>query len=163
MIQLPTPESRTTGSVSTELNEPDWYYNDWFVVSMTVFLLPIGVYLAIKRPEPYPWKKFFIVFGALVIIGYINDPSGSTTYSSSNEIYQDAWDNSVPSVERYLKHQYLRDPESYESIKWGKLEHLENGNYEVIHSYRARNGFGGMAKETKIFTLSPEGEVIYVQ
>lgn len=70
-----------------------------------------------------------------------------------------AWDGSVFQVEHYLKQRYLRDPDSYESVAWTKVERDCSG-YRVMGTYRARNGFGGMNVESAIFELDRAGNVI---
>ena len=70
------------------------------------------------------------------------------------------WNGSVMQVKNYLK-KTLKDPDSYESIEWGKVID-NNGTYEVKHTYRAKNSFGGYVVETCLFKLDSHGNVIEV-
>lgn len=63
-------------------------------------------------------------------------------------------------VESYLKSN-LNDPESYDSIEWSKVAH-EGQNYFVRHKYRAKNGYGALVIEHKLFVLNAKGEVTMV-
>ena len=49
-------------------NEDKWYYNDWFVIAMLLVFLPIGIILAIKSPNIFPWKKLLIGIGIVVVL-----------------------------------------------------------------------------------------------
>ena len=73
-----------------------------------------------------------------------------------------AWDASVWQVKRYLKKEYLLDPDSYEGIEWSAVNKKANGGYYVRHKYRAKNSFGGYVIENQVFHLNAEGEVIGV-
>lgn len=68
-------------------------------------------------------------------------------------------DGSVFGVVQYLKSGYLNDPDSYQSVAWGKVVQ-ENGMWKVWHRYRARNGFGGYRVEEMVFFLDDNGRVI---
>ena len=67
----------------------------------------------------------------------------------------------IMSVEQYLENNYLRDPNSYESIEWRKT--VNEGDvrlkYQIYNRFRAKNGFGGYAIEEKIFFLDKNGNV----
>lgn len=70
------------------------------------------------------------------------------------------YDGEVWQVTSYLKRQ-LRDPDSYQSIKWYKAS-KESDHYLVRHRYRAKNGFGGYMIEDKVFKLDDKGNVIFM-
>ena len=76
----------------------------------------------------------------------------------SDPVKNSGLDASVYQVEQFLDDN-LRDPDSYESIDWSPVTETENGYY-VRHKYRARNGFGEMKIENKIFYLDENGNVI---
>lgn len=74
------------------------------------------------------------------------------------EVKNSPWDGSVYAVEQYLKSSYLKDPDSFQAIEWGKV--IKNcGTYVVSVKYRARNSLGGYVVETRIFTLDADGNV----
>lgn len=103
----------------------------------------------------WQWKISLTIGGLVLIMGIINPDS-----LKYNTVKQSSWDNSVSQVETFLKKRYLNDPSSYESVEWGKLVQDSDGTYRVYHTFRARNKFGGMVKETMYFTLSSNGEII---
>lgn len=72
------------------------------------------------------------------------------------------WDGSVSQVEDYLK-SHLNDPDSYQSITWYKVIKKGNGNFIVLHKYRAKNTFGGYVVKFQKFILNHNGVVIEVQ
>lgn len=91
------------------------------------------------------------------------DTSETTTSSAYTKRHIDivrnsAWDSSVKQVEDYLK-RTLKDPDSYQSIEWYKVEKTST-EYRVIHKYRAKNSFGGYVVQTTEFILNSEGDVI---
>lgn len=77
-----------------------------------------------------------------------------------NAVVQNSgWDNSVYQVERYLEN-ILKDPDSYDGIEWTRVVPTGSGGYAVRHKYRARNSFGGMVIEDRIFVLDAAGNVL---
>lgn len=74
------------------------------------------------------------------------------------EVRNSPWDGSVHAVERFLKSGYLKDPDSFQAIEWGKVV-KGCGDYVVSVKYRARNSFGGYAVEARTFTLNADGVV----
>lgn len=66
------------------------------------------------------------------------------------------------SVRIFLKYNYLTDPESYCPEGFSNVVQLDasQNTYSIIHTYRARNGFGGYVRETQIFELDAKGNVI---
>ncbi len=73
---------------------------------------------------------------------------------------QSQWDNSVECVEDFIKNRYLRDPDSYQSIKWYKVEKNDNGTFQVTHTFRAKNGFGGYSEQTLTFIIDKSGSKV---
>ena len=65
-------------------------------------------------------------------------------------------------VQYYLKHHYLKDPKSYESISWSEVGTDELGEYYIRHRYRAKNSFGGYVVEEKTFYLDKDYRIIRV-
>jgi hypothetical protein len=45
-------------------------------------------------------------------------------------------------------------------VKWYLPLPNADGTYQVTHTFRAKNGFGGMNEETHIFTVSSDGETV---
>ena len=103
------------------------------------------------------------VFGGLAVgstESEAGDGAGSTARSAPTEVvYNSAWDGSVSQVERYLKNEVLKDPDSYQSIEWSKVIKTEAG-FAVRHKFRAKNSFGGYVVDNYVFTLDAQGNVI---
>lgn len=85
----------------------------------------------------------------------------SITPAPAVEVKNSLYDGSVKQVKEYLKYNYLRDPESYESIEWSEVKEKADGYY-VRHKYRARNGFGGHVVANQLFHLDFSGNVVDV-
>lgn len=79
---------------------------------------------------------------------------------NGTKIENSSLNGSVSQVEKYLK-KNLKDPDSYESIEWGKVVETDNG-YMVRHKYRAKNSFGGYAIDNNVFYLDFKGSVTNV-
>ena len=94
----------------------------------------------------------------VIILCVVNDASENSSIftggldQTSAEMY----------VRRFMKQDYLKDPDSYESISWSDLMKAGDGTYYITHSYRAKNSFGGYVIETKIFHLDSEGNIINI-
>lgn len=71
-------------------------------------------------------------------------------------------DGSVPVVVTFLKKHYLKDPDSYKSVEWGKLEKHSDGCYLVRHRFSGKNGFGAYDTETLLFYISPDGQKVEI-
>lgn len=72
-------------------------------------------------------------------------------------------DGIVIQAEYHLKANLLHDPDSYESIKWYKVETKDSSIFVVRHDYRAKNKFGGLVRESKVFTMDKMGNVLGVK
>lgn len=96
-----------------------------------------------------------IIGGVVLIVGIINPESLEV-----DKVKQSSWNGSVSQVETFLKKRHLSDPSSYQSVKWGTLYKNEDGTYNVSHTFRAKNKFGGTVTETMYFTISSKGEII---
>ncbi len=114
----------------------------------------------LKSGKPVIGRIGWIIIIVIVLIfSYLID-----TKNSTRDIEPTVWsghDGSVYQVVNYLKNEYLRDPDSYQSIEWSELT-KGSQKYMVRHKFRAKNGFGGYDVENKIFYLDLEGNVIYV-
>lgn len=114
------------------------------------------------------WKRRFIVIAwiviAILLIFYY--PNMESKYQSP-KIAGDGptTQTAMINIELFLKRQYLKDPDSYESIGWGPsgIYMKENNTYFMMHKYRARNSFGGYVVENPMFILNANGDVIDVQ
>lgn len=135
-----------------------------------------------KNWQKYTWSKpeqdiIFYYDNSLIIIfqdKLINDRIENTYKKKATEeirkgverkengtkIENSSWDGSVPQIKKYLK-KNLKDPDSYESIEWGKVIETNKG-YTVRHKYRAKNSFGGYGVENQIFYLDEKGNITNV-
>lgn len=102
-----------------------------------------------------------IILGVIGILGAIGQYGGSSSEPSTprETVYNSSWDGSVYQAEAYLKRN-LKDPDSYESIEWGKVAKNSDGNYITWCKYRAKNSFGGYMVNKHMFILSPSGDVL---
>jgi len=106
-------------------------------------------------------KKFRnIFFGVLLLGTAIGIRKEGMDFFKQDTVRASSWDHSVDVVETFLKNEYLRDPSSYESVRWGHLSKNSDGTYSVTHTFRARNGFGGMNEQTLTFLISSDGQSI---
>jgi hypothetical protein len=94
-----------------------------------------------------------IIIFSLFFVG-CNSVSDGSEYVS--------YDGSVPKVVTFLKENYLRDPESYKSVKWGKLQKHSDGCYLVTHRFSGKNAFGAYDTETLLFYISPDGQNVHI-
>lgn len=87
--------------------------------------------------------------------------SSTTKKEHSEVVYNSSFDGSVAQVEKYLE-KNLKDPDSYEAIEWSDVKKVEGQSHRFVvrHKYRAKNGFGGMKIENKLFYLDGSGNVI---
>lgn len=107
------------------------------------------------------WVLGIVVF--ILIAIYFGATGGLKGHSKSfPKVENSGLDASVYQVEQYLKKSYLKDPDSYESIEWSKVQDAtsEGYRYGVRHKFRAKNSFGGYAVENKIFYLDGKGSVV---
>ena len=72
-------------------------------------------------------------------------------------VVNNGWNGGVHQVEQYLK-RHLKDPDSFQAIEWSPVRRSCEG-YAVRVKYRARNSFGGMVIEEKLFRLDTAGTV----
>lgn len=104
------------------------------------------------------WMK---AAGTLVAVGLALWGYDSCVGMEDNTHYAVAnsqWDGSVSQVEKYIK-SHLRDPESYQSMRWGSVKMQKDGSYRVSHKFKARNANGEEVVCQVIFFLDAEGRV----
>lgn len=113
-----------------------------------------------KQPEKRrSWKFVLIIVGIVFIsnlINYLDENSNNSNGPTNSE--------AKAGVRMFLKYDYLKDPDSYESISWGAfgVYDKERNKFFALHKYRAKNGFGGYVVEEKLFVLDKNGNVIKV-
>lgn len=74
---------------------------------------------------------------------------------------QSGFDASVDVVVDYLS-ATLNDPRSYQPESWSALISTSDGYFQVRHTFRAKNGFGGMILGSKVFVIDSFGSVVRV-
>jgi hypothetical protein len=105
----------------------------------------------------------FVVLGLFLLLAAGStegDGDGTASSSPRAVVTNSAWDGSVWQVERYLKRELLKDPDSYQSIEWSQVRKTEGGGYMVRHKFRARNSFGGYVVSSYGFVLDSNGTVV---
>lgn len=86
----------------------------------------------------------FLIFILAIVIACIVQMCSSDKKKTPEEIAQD-------NVRSYLW-KNLNDPDSYQPIGWSHI--IKNGTeYSIIHTYRAKNEFGGMVEKEHFFSL----------
>lgn len=81
--------------------------------------------------------------------------------SPSNVVRNSRKDGSVKQVDKWLAHNWL-DLRDRETIEWGKVEHLESGNYTVRYRFQANIVGGGSIVDDATFTFSNKGDFVSV-
>ena len=119
----------------------------------------------IKSPSlQYVNCLLFVIIG-LTAFYYSIDESG-TSKPKEDLITNSTYAGSVVQVERYLKDEYLKDPDSYEGISWSAVVKLSEtteigfASYQVRHKFRAKNGYGGYNVEEMLFKLDYQGNIV---
>lgn len=106
-------------------------------------------------------KRFRNIFLGVLLIGVvIGIRKEGMDFFKVDTVKASSWDGSVEIVESFIKNNYLNDPSSYESVKWGRLNKNSDGTYVIKHTFRARNGFGGMNQQSMTFLISSDGKSI---
>jgi hypothetical protein len=75
-------------------------------------------------------------------------------------VYNSSYDGSVRQVEDWLKSN-LNDTDSLSFVEWSKVAKTPKGNFVVRCKYRAKNTYGAMVLENKVFFLNKDGQYIY--
>lgn len=100
-----------------------------------------------------------VAFIVLLPMCFSSGSSSKKNLSGSYNTSSSAWNGSVPCVEKHIKNT-LKDPDSYKSYKWSKVEKNTDGTFLVAHEYGAKNGYGGMVKKAKYFTYDSNGKIL---
>lgn len=106
-------------------------------------------------------NSWVLLYGVL-ILGLLIGCTSKDGTSFSDKVKASSFNGSVEPVENFLKKQYLRDPDSYKSVEWGKLIKNSDGSFQVSHRFSAKNGFGGMNTETVLFCISENGKEVHI-
>lgn len=118
-----------------------------------------------RKKEAIQWKYVFIVVCVSFVLYWMSELTNTSDYNS-NEYIGDKkelkYTQAIAGVRYYLKHKYLKDPDSYEGIEWGAFGSYNKDTYFALHKYRAKNSFGGYVVEEKVFVLDKEGNVLKV-
>lgn len=106
-----------------------------------------------NRKQKFWFFGIIIVF--FIIASFISENKGS---GNKNDVFEFK-------VERFIKNQ-LKDPGSYESMRWFDIN-PENGqrnglifDYTIRHIYTAKNSFNATIKSDQIFYLTKDGVII---
>jgi hypothetical protein len=75
-------------------------------------------------------------------------------------VYNSSWDGSVRQVKDWMNANF-NDPKSTEFVEWSKVFKSPQGIYYVRCKYRAKNGFGALVLEEKLFYFDEKGNYIF--
>lgn len=133
-------------------SEPNYYYNPQ----------PKNYNSSNKNNNP----SFEIPLGIKIILGVlllaiivVNADFKSNSSNDETELTTDIQSNATV----LLKVQYLKDPDSYESISWSEPIKLDENTFQVIHKYRAKNGFGGYTVEEALIYYNTKGDITNIE
>ena len=86
-------------------------------------------------------------------------PPGLMSRTSNSGIVKNSeWDGSVSQVKSYIKAN-AKDPKSLKFISWSPVTETDNG-FLVRVKYRAKNSFGALVVEEKLFLLNSSGTIV---
>ncbi len=111
------------------------------------------------RPKTPIYKKWWF-WGLLLVLlvpYYLVMPK-ETEADRAKTVVMNGIGGSVYQVEKFIKKQ-LKDPDSFKAYKWGPVSTTEDGAFTVWVDFGAKNGFGGMVRETWTFDLDKTGTV----
>ncbi len=112
---------------------------------------------------PKKIKPLFLnFFLGIIIILSITSCNSKGESSFFDEVKASSFDNSVEVVVTFLKKNYLKDPDSYKSVEWGKLIKNSDGSFQVEHRFSGKNGFGAVDTETLLFCISKDGNDVHI-
>lgn len=115
------------------------------------------------KASPKTWAIIIVGIIFCYFIFFNNNEKINLDIVRNNEL-----NSSVYQVTNFLKHDYLNDPDSYEPISWSEVIRINDidkvgvPTYQVRHTFRAKNGFGGYVVEYKVFKLDYKGNVVYI-
>lgn len=102
---------------------------------------------------------FFVGFVCVAGLGVIiSDNHRYSSNQSSAVVANSEFDGSVSQIKSYLKSN-AKDPSSLEFISWSPVVETNNG-FMVRVKYRAKNSFGALVVEEKVFHLNSSGGII---
>ena len=110
--------------------------------------------------KPYDLIMYAVIAAVIIFAGYfLLQPDSSQYIGDKQEL---TYSEAKVGVKFFLKHNYLKDPDSYEAIEWIAFGtyNKENDTYFALHKYRAKNSFGGYVVEEKVFVLDKDGNVL---
>lgn len=162
---------KTTGenAISITQSEPTKWYNKPPLLWLSLLFWPLFIYGMYKTTLYNPMLKKIvgsITFIILFFIGKANESNNNYDGGSSSSVnsyeapsWQSRWDFSVPSIKRYIKTN-IADPGSYESVEWDKASRNKDGSYTVLHTFSAKNGYGGRVRRSMSFVVSSDGQTV---
>ena len=117
-----------------------------------------------RSTEKKKWK-WPMIFLAICLALFLLMKIGEDSNGNSGDINIQNGPSSTEAmagVRTYLKHHYLKDPDSYQSMNWGPsgIYNKENKTYFMMHKFRAKNSYGGYVIEEWLFVLNADGRVV---
>ena len=128
-----------------------------------IFKNPLYEYVARNaKKKKWKWPMIFLaICFALFLLSKAGEHSNGN-YGSIDSQNGPSNTEAMAGVRTYLKHHYLKDPDSYRSMNWGPsgIYSKENNTYFMMHKFRAKNSYGGYVIEEWLFVLNTDGRVV---
>jgi hypothetical protein len=103
------------------------------------------------------YNRIAIIAAALLLAA----ATATASDCAGENVCQEA-DGTVAAVVDHLLTEYLHNPDTYESLGWGKLFVSPSTGYWVVnHKYRAHNNFGQPVTTTRTFIMDIYGQVLH--
>lgn len=149
---------------------PTKWYNNAALLWLSLLFWPVFIFGMYKTNLYNPTVKKIVGAIGFIILFFMakanNSGSSNGNNSSNNRAnsyeapsWQSRWDFSVSSIERYIKSS-INDPGSYESVEWDKARRNSDGSYTVLHTFSAKNAYGGRVKKSMSFVVSADGQKV---
>lgn len=100
-------------------------------------------------------KKLIILLSAVVVILIGGALYLHFSLPESEIRLAKAQDN----IEEYIK-KNANDPDSYESVEWGRLDTVNAQRFTMYHKFRAKNALGGLMLTESTFVLDKDLRVV---
>ena len=133
---------------------------------------PKLTYMTTETKKPTKWATCFVIFIAMSIIAtcviICSDPTPSAESDKHKELTREErikkafhpWDGAHINLERWVK-KSMNDPNSYEHVET-RFREATGDSVFIIMTFRGKNAFGGVVKNTVTCWTDLDGNIISV-